>query len=163
MQAAGFMVRRWTTQWRRLWPTGRNADDFKRDSKLAFYSVLWKQHVYSLHCPGWGCWRSIADGAGQLHGGKGWAVLLAKYMRQKRRTILQPDRKSEGSGVGHHVKHKQQATLECHLLNLTIFVVDLIRSELVWHFWLNSVLVFILSLQKNTSRVSLSVLFCFLI
>ena len=45
MQAAGFMVRRWTTQWRRLWPTGRNADNFKRDSKLAFYSVLWKQHV----------------------------------------------------------------------------------------------------------------------
>ena len=27
-----------------------------------------------LHCQGWGCWRSIADGAGQLHGGKGWAV-----------------------------------------------------------------------------------------
>ena len=74
MQAAGFVVRRWMTRWRRLWPTGRNADDFKRDSKLAFYSVLWKQHVYSLHCPGWGCWRSIADGAGQLHGGKGWAV-----------------------------------------------------------------------------------------
>ena len=116
-----------------------------------------------LHCPDWGYWRSIEDDAGQLHGGKGWAVLLAKYMRQKRRTILQPDRKSEGNGVGHHVKHKQKATLECHLLNLTIFVVDLIRSELVWHFWLNSVLVFILSLQKNTSWVSHSVLFCFLI
>ena len=39
-----------------------------------------------LHCPGWGYWRSIADGVGQLHGGKGWAVLLAKYMQQKRRT-----------------------------------------------------------------------------
>jgi len=116
-----------------------------------------------LHCPDWGYWRSIADGADQLHGGKGWVVLLAKYMRQKQRTILQPDRKSEGNGVGHHVKHKQKATLECHLLNLTIFVVDLIRSELVWHFWLNSVSVFILSLQKNTSWVSLSVLFCFLI
>ena len=63
--------------------------------------------------------------------------------------------KVKAMGVGHHVKHKQKPTLECHLLNLTIFVVDLIRSELVWHFWLNSVLVFILSLQKNTSRVSL--------
>ena len=46
MQAAGFVVRRWTTWWRRCWPTGKDADDFKRDSKAAFYSVLWKQHVY---------------------------------------------------------------------------------------------------------------------
>ena len=40
-----------------------------------------------------------------------------------------------------------------------IFVVDLIRLQLVWHFWLNSVLVFILSLQKNTSRVCLVLCF----
>ena len=53
----------------------------------------------------------------------------------------------------HHVKHKQKATLECHLLNLTIFVVDLIRLELVISG--STVLVFILSLQKNTSRVCL--------
>ena len=66
-------------------------------------STLPRLRLLTQHC-------RCRDGVGQLHGGKGWAVLLAKYMQQKRRT----------------------------------------RSELVWHFWLNSVLVFILSLQKNT-------------
>ena len=84
-------------------------------------------------------------------------------MRQKQRTILQPDRKSEGNRVGHYAKHKQKATLECDILNLTIFIVDLIRSELFWYFWLNSVLVFLLSLQQNTSTVSLFVSFLFFI
>ena len=82
-------------------------------------------------------------------------------MRQKQRTILQPDRESEGNGVGHNAKHKQKATLECHLLNLTIFVVDFIRSELVWHFWLNSVLVFLLSLCNRVYCIHVPVLFLF--
>ena len=73
--------------------------------------------------------------------------VLAKNMRQKRRTILQPDCKCEGNGVGHHAKHKQKATLECHLLNATIFVIDLITAEFIWHFWLNSVLVFIFATE----------------
>ena len=77
MQAAGFVVRRWTARWRRCWPIGKNDDDFKRDSKLAFYSVLWKQHVYiaqvellKQHCrwrrsTSWG--KRMGDTTGQEH------------------------------------------------------------------------------------------------
>ena len=54
-----------------------------RDSKLAFYSVLCKQHVYIAQA-------EVIDAALQMVqvnilGGKGWALLLAKYMQQKRR------------------------------------------------------------------------------
>ena len=59
------------------------------------------------------------------HRSTSWGKRMAKYMRQKWTTVLHPDRKSEGNGVGHHAKHKQKAALQCHLLNLTIFVVDL--------------------------------------
>ena len=110
--------------------------------------MLWKQHVYIAQV-------EVIDAALQMVqvnilGEKDGHYYWPSTCNRSEGTILQPDCKCEGNGVGHHAKHKQKATLECHLLNLTIFVVDLIRSELVWHFWLNSVLVFILSLQKNT-------------
>ena len=51
-----------------------NGEKCRRFQERLKAGVLFCAMETCLHCPGWGCWRSIADGAGQLHGGKGWAV-----------------------------------------------------------------------------------------